>query len=80
MSIRRRFVPLAVLLLLALPRAAHACPVCFDPRAENRLAFFTTTMFLTLLPLGMIGGFLLFLRRRARLAAGTAPAGDAPQP
>lgn len=52
--------------LLAFPEAAAACPVCFDARDENRQAFLATTAFLTLLPLGMLGGVGLWLRRRIR--------------
>lgn len=57
---------LVATLLVALPGVAHACPVCFDPREENRAAFFATTVFLSLLPLGMVAGVVLWLRRRMR--------------
>ena len=56
----------AMLLLLALPDAGHACAVCFDSSDENRLAFMATTAFLTLLPLGMVTGAGLLLRKRVR--------------
>ena len=55
---------LALLLLVALPDLAHACPVCFDARDENRQAFLATTAFLSLLPLGMVAGAGLWLRHR----------------
>ena len=57
---------LALAALLILPDAAHACPVCFDSSDENRQAFLVTTAFLSLLPLGMVGGVGLWLRKRAR--------------
>jgi hypothetical protein len=57
---------LALLLVVGLPDAAHACPVCFDASDENRRAFLTTAIFLTLLPLGMVAGAGLWLQRRAR--------------
>ena len=57
---------LALLVLFVLPEAAHACPVCFDSSEENRQAFIATTAFLTLLPLGMVTGAGLWLRKRAR--------------
>lgn len=63
----------AVLLLLLLPDAAWACPVCFDPREENRVAFLATTIFLSLVPLGMVGGLGMWLRRRARELKGLPP-------
>jgi len=56
----------AVLLVLVLPELAHACPVCFDARDENRQAFLVTTAFLSLLPLGMVAGAGLWLHKRSR--------------
>ena len=64
--IARRQVSVLVVLLLALaPTLAHACAVCFDSSDKNRAAFFATAIFLSLLPLGMIGGLYLWLRHRA---------------
>ena len=45
---------------------AHACSVCSSPLEENRQAFVDTTIFLTIVPLFMIGGFIWWLRRKAR--------------
>ena len=59
-------VALAIVLIAALPDVALACPVCFDARDENRQAFLATTAFLSLLPLGMVAGAGLWLRKRAR--------------
>lgn len=70
---RRWILPLALLLVLALPDVAHACPVCFDPREENRFAFLATTVFMSLVPLGMVGGLGLWLRKRARDLKGLPP-------
>ena len=67
----RRWIPLlALLLLVLLPDVAHACPVCFDPREENRVAYLATTAFMSLFPLGVVGGFTMWLRRRARVLRG----------
>ena len=64
---RLSLVALAALaLLVLLPEAAHACPVCFDSRDENRQAFLATTAFLSLLPLGMVAGAGLWIRRKTR--------------
>jgi hypothetical protein len=64
----RRWVPLLVLMLLVvLPDVAHACPVCFDQNEKNRLAFFTTTIFLSALPLMMIAGMVWFVRKKMKL-------------
>ena len=64
----RCWIPVLVLalLVLLLPEALHACPVCFDARDENRRAFLVATAFLSLLPLAMVGGAGLWLRRRSR--------------
>lgn len=63
----------AGLVLAVLPDAAHACAACFDANDENRQAFIVTTAFLTILPLGMVGGAGLWLRHRVReRAAGEA--------
>lgn len=56
---------LAALLLVAFPDAAAACPVCFDSSDENRMAFLATTAFLSLLPLGMVAGAGLWIRKKA---------------
>ena len=61
----RRWTPLLVVLLLALtPTLAHACSVCFEANDKNRAAFFATTIFLSLLPLGMIAAMYWWLHRR----------------
>ncbi len=57
---------LALALLAAFPEVAHACPVCFDRDDEARIAFLATTGLLTLLPLGLVVGTGIWLRRRAR--------------
>ncbi len=53
-------------LCLGLPEAAHACPVCFDANGEVRWAFIVTTAFLTFLPLAMVGGTGLWMRKKYR--------------
>ncbi len=63
---RVSLVGLVMLAFVALPDVAHACAVCFDATDENRQAFIVTTAFLTLLPLGMVTGAGLWLRRRIR--------------
>ncbi len=65
----RRWIPVSVVALVALvvfPDAAHACAVCFDPREENRAAFIATTAFMSLVPLGMVGTFFVWLRKKAQ--------------
>jgi hypothetical protein len=57
----------AVVAAVALvPATAHACAVCFSASEENREAFLATTAFLSLLPLGMVTGAGLWLRRRVK--------------
>ena len=45
---------------------AGACPSCASPLEENRQAFVDTTIFLTVVPLMMMGGFIWWLRRKIR--------------
>lgn len=63
---RTAAVSIALVLLLALPSAAHACAVCFDANGEVRMAFVVTTGFLTLLPLGMVASVALWIRKKLR--------------
>jgi len=50
--------------LLAMSQA-EACPVCFQANGEeSRWAFYATTVFLTVLPLSMVGGAVIYLRKR----------------
>ena len=59
------FAAAVALALLWTPQLSDACAVCFSGRDENRLAFILTTILLMALPLIMIGGMLLWLRRRS---------------
>ena len=64
---KRAWIPLLVVAFLALlPDVVYACAVCFDARDENRQAFLATTAFLSLLPLGMVAGAGLWMRKRSR--------------
>ena len=63
---RRRGILLAAALLLLLPEVVMACPVCFDRDDEARIAFLATTAFLTFLPLGLVVGTTVWLRKRAQ--------------
>lgn len=57
-------------LVVASPRLAFACSVCSAGRDdETRAAFIGTTALLSLLPLALIGGAVLWLRRRVRRIA-----------
>ncbi len=68
---KRRWIAVVVTFwLAALPKAAFACSVCFDPRDKNRAAFVITTMLLTFFPLGMVGGAGVWLRKRFKKTAG----------
>ncbi|MDP6981248.1 MAG: hypothetical protein QF570_22030 [Myxococcota bacterium] len=56
-----------VLVLSAAPTIAEACSVCMTGREdENRIAFLGTTVFLSLLPLLMLGGAAYWIWRRFR--------------
>jgi hypothetical protein len=66
-----RFVSiLAGSLFVLAPELARACAVCGAGADEDasRIAYLVTTIVLSALPLAMLGGFLLWLRARARRA------------
>jgi hypothetical protein len=72
-----------VVAVVGWPEAAVACPVCFSGREENRLAFILTTVFLTALPLLIIGSAVLWLRARwceLEAEAEAEPAGEVAVP
>jgi hypothetical protein len=66
--VSRRRVLAAVLAaaLTALPSLALACAACGVGNGRNKMAFFLTTLFLSLLPLGLIGAGLLWIVRNSR--------------
>ncbi len=54
-------------LVIQLPRVAAACAVCTAGRdEENQLAFLLTTIFMSVLPLAVIGSVVFVLWRRIR--------------
>ncbi len=68
MSFRQlRTVPLPALLVAVVlsPEIAHACAVCASGTEESRTAFILTTIFLSLMPLVLIGSLIWWVRRRA---------------
>lgn len=42
-----------------------ACAVCVGAFDKNRVAFLATTMFMTALPLSLLGGLAVWLKRRS---------------
>lgn len=67
-------------LALLWPVASEACAVCFGGSGRSRLAFFETTVLMSLLPLGLIGSGLWWLRRGGGLLAGEFEERDATSP
>ena len=58
-----------VLVLLWAPSISYACSQCLATRTRaNQLAFIWTTVFLSVTPLLVIGGILLWLRKKTREA------------
>jgi hypothetical protein len=67
MSIQRPIAIAALLAVLLLaPGLAGACPVCFSGQDANRLAFTITAVFMTFLPLIMVGSAVYWLWRLAQ--------------
>ena len=60
-------VVLALAFVVAAPLDALACPSCLAAQdSDVQMAFLSATLFLSLLPLSLIGGLVYWLRRRAR--------------
>jgi len=58
-----------VLTALTLPAQALACPVCSPARDDaTQQAFFSMTIFMTLLPLSLFGLVIFWFARRIRAA------------
>ena len=62
-----RFLLLAAFLAL-VPELAHACAVCGAALDDDqgRVAYLVTSAVLSVLPLALLGGFLLWLRAKSR--------------
>jgi hypothetical protein len=74
----------AFVLLMSVPRAALACPVCFgqnDSPLSTAVAFGVMVMLgVVVLVLGGFASFIVHLRRRARLAADFTTSAEPPGP
>ena len=69
-----RLASVIALAIVLSPQLASACSVCMTGKDdETRLAFIAMTAFLTFLPMGLIGGFVWWLRRRALAMQATLP-------
>ena len=67
LALRTQIAGLGAALFLVAPVPALACAVCTTGSDEaNRLAFILTTVFLSVLPLLMLGAVLAWLWRSAR--------------
>lgn len=53
--------------------AVPACPVCGVGQPETEWAYIAMTVVLSLLPLAMMGGLIMYLYRRSRAAELPAP-------
>ncbi len=61
---------LGLVLLVALTGAAQACPLCIAAQDKSvQVAYMIASAFMTFLPLGLVGGLIYWLRRRARQLA-----------
>jgi high-affinity Fe2+/Pb2+ permease len=66
MGMRRIAIIALGTLLVWAPSLASACSVCFTGKTdETRQAFIGTTVFMTFLPLLLVGCVVWWLRRRA---------------
>jgi len=76
-----RALPVLALLLVAFAAGdAHACSVCFSTTEENRWAFIGTTVFMSVLPVGILVAIGAWLRRKVLEMERRADAVRAPVP
>ena len=71
-----RCLPMLVLLaLVTLPESAAACAVCGAGLDDDqgRVAYLITSAVLSVLPLALLGSFLLWLRRQHRRQSAAQP-------
>lgn len=71
-----RWLPtLALLAFVAVPEWAAACAVCGAgvEDDQSRIAYLFTSAVLSVLPLALLGGFLLWLRAKSRRQSGIQP-------
>ncbi len=66
MSVRKLRLATVVLIGLALSRVSFGCAVCSVTNDASRYAYYGTTVFLTLLPLFMIGGVVYYIAKKGR--------------
>jgi hypothetical protein len=70
---RNVFLVLITLCVIAVPRAALACPVCFgNSDAPMAVAMNTGILAMLIVVVGVLGGFasfFIYLMRRAKIAA-----------
>ena len=68
--IRSRWPARAAALVLGSlwPAIGQACPFCFSGSPRVRMAFFETTILLSLLPLALIGAGVMWLFRSGRIS------------
>lgn len=65
MSPRAALAPVVAASVLVTPQLARACAVCMSGREDDvQFAFILTTVFMSVLPLAVIGGAVWWLRRR----------------
>ena len=61
------FAAIAIVVVLALPGVASACDNCLAAQDDAvQAAFAIASVFLSVTPLGMIAGFVWWLRRRTQ--------------
>ena len=63
-------VLLGLALVALAPLDAGACPLCIAAQDKGvQIAYMTASAFMSVLPLALVGGLILWLRRRARQLA-----------
>jgi hypothetical protein len=80
-TLHRLVAPALTLAVLSVPAQVLACPVCSPGRDDaTQQAFFSMTIFMTLLPLAMFGAVAYWFVRRIRASELPETAREAQQP
>jgi hypothetical protein len=77
-SVAFRWVASIGLIVFAYARVGHACAVCIDLGSRSTGAFTLSTVFLSLMPLVMVGGVAFWIRRALRQRANHPEGGFSP--
>ena len=70
MNTKLKAAVFGLVLALLVPLEAGACPLCIAAQDKGvQIAYMSASLFMSILPLAMVGGLVFLLRRRSRQLA-----------